>query len=376
MGVILASAFALAPRIVETSVNGVILKPPYHASPRAQLLAKRLLIIDLHADSLLWGRDLNQRSNRGHVDIPRLIEGNVALQAFTIVTKVPRGVGLNSDATGAPDDITLLAIAQLWPHSTLGSLKERALFQTERFRRTAEASKGKLTPIATRAELDRYLELRQTRPATTAGFLGVEGAHALEGNLDNLEVLYDAGVRMMSMTHFFDNDISGSSAGLRKGGLTDKGRELIRRMERKRMLVDVAHASESAIDDILATATRPIVSSHTGVKGTCNNQRNLSDRHLRAIAGTGGLIGIAYFKQAVCGQDAKAIARAVRHAVSLAGVDHVGLGSDFDGAVTAPFDTTGLALLFDALLDEGFSEEEIARIAGLNALRVLREVLP
>jgi membrane dipeptidase len=181
---------------------------------------------------------------------------------------------------------------------------------------------------------------------------------------------------MMSASHFYDTDIGGSSAGEQKGGLTEKGRDLVRRMEAKGMLVDVAHSSEKVIDDVLALAKRPVISSHTGVKATCETPRNLSDEHLRGIARTGGVIGIAYFAPAVCGTDATAIARAIRHAVTIAGIDHVALGSDFDGAITEPFDTTGLPLLYDALFAQGFSEEETAKIAGLNAQRVLRQTLP
>lgn len=140
------------------------------------------------------------------------------------------------------------------------------------------------------------------------------------------------------------------------------------------MLVDLAHASSRTIDDVLAMATRPVVVSHSGVKGTCDNSRNLSDDQLRGVARTGGVIGIAYFEVATCGTDATAIAGAIRHAVDVAGVDAVALGSDFDGAVLAPFDTTGLGLIIDALFDAGFSEEHVAKIMGGNALRVLLSV--
>ncbi len=368
--------FGFVPGIVEGAINGVRVKPPYYASQKATALAARTINIDLHADSLLWGRDLSMRSERGQVDVPRLIAGHVALQAFTIFTKSPHGLNFRRNSADAFDDGSALMFAQLAPMATWTNLTARALYAVRRFDRTVEDSRGRLVPIRSRADLEAYLKRRESEPAITAGFLGVEGAHALMGDLGNIDVLYDAGVRMMAPTHLFDNDIGGSSAGERQGGLTEKGRELIRRMQRKHMLVDVAHASESTVDDVLAVATRPVVVSHTGVKGTCDNGRNLSDRQLRAIAATGGVVGIAYFDFAVCGTDAAAIARAVRHAADVAGVDHVALGSDFDGAVITPFDSTGLPVLFDALLAAGFSEEEIARIAGGNALRVLRAELP
>jgi membrane dipeptidase len=107
------------------------------------------------------------------------------------------------------------------------------------------------------------------------------------------------------------------------------------------------------------------------VKGTCNNNRNLSDEELRAVARTGGVVGIGYWETATCGKDATAIVRAIRDAVSVVGVDHVALGSDYDGAVTAPFDVSGVALLTEALMKQGFSPDEIGKVLGGNVVRVL-----
>ncbi|MCI0486331.1 MAG: dipeptidase [Blastocatellia bacterium] len=367
--------FFVVPGYVEKGLNKTLNPPPYRASERAGELHKKLLVADLHADTLLWDRDLLERDTRGHVDIPRLIEGNVALQAFTVVTKVSSSASIDSN-DGREDDITLLAFVQLWPIAAWSSLKERALYQAKRLREISDRSNGKLTLIKTADELTAYLERRRRDSTITAGFLGIEGAQALDGDLSNIDLLFDAGFRMMAPTHFYDNDIAGSAHGMEKGGLTEKGREMIRRMEAKRMIVDLAHASQKTIDDVLAIATRPVVVSHTGVRGTCDNNRNLSDHHIKSIAATGGVIGIGYWDTAVCGQDAKAIARAIAYTAGLAGVEHIGLGSDYDGAIPAPFDTTGLVLITEALLEEGFSEAEIEMIMGGNILRVLKENLP
>ena len=142
------------------------------------------------------------------------------------------------------------------------------------------------------------------------------------------------------------------------------------------MFIDIAHASPKTIDDILAMATRPVVVSHTGVKGTCDNNRNLSDDQLRRIAATGGVIGIGFWDTAICGEDAAAIARAIKYAASIAGVEHVALGSDFDGSVKVPFDASGVPLITEALIAEGFSDNDIALIMGGNVLRLLSEYLP
>jgi microsomal dipeptidase-like Zn-dependent dipeptidase len=371
----LAAFFFIVPAQIEKSMNAVLKPPPYRASVRAGELHKKLVIVDLHADSLLWARDLLERGTRGHVDIPRLIEGNVALQAFTVVTKTPRSQNIDS-TDDSSDDITLLAIAQRWPFRTWSSFKERALYQAAKLRGFAAGSGGKLVLIETSANLASYLERRVREPEITAGFLGIEGAHALDGDLANIDTLFDAGFRMMAPTHFFDNDIAGSAHGVNKGGLTDKGREMIKRMEAKRMIVDLAHASPLAIDDVLAIATRPILVSHTGVKGICDNTRNLSDEHLKRVAATGGVIGIGYWETATCGTDARAIARAIRYTANLIGVEHVGLGSDYDGAVTEPFDTTGLVEITDALIAEAFTETEIEMIMGGNMVRLLAQSLP
>ena len=119
-----------------------------------------------------------------------------------------------------------------------------------------------------------------------------------------------------------------------------------------------------------------MVVSHTGVRGTCDNRRNLSDAQLRAVARTGGVVGIGFWDTAVCGDDARAVARAIGHAVRVAGADHVGLGSDFDGAVTTPFDASGLPQVTQALLDAGMAEDDIARVMGGNVVRLLRQSLP
>lgn len=356
-------------------MNQVYRKAPYTPTKRGAALHSGLRIVDLHADSLLWSRDLNERSSEGHVDVPRLIEGNVALQVFGVVTKTPQRMNTdrNEDTT---DDIQLLAIAQRWPPGSWVSLKARALHQAEKLEDAAEDSDGKLVFIRTRPELERFLAEREKDKGKVGALLSLEGTHALEASLDAVDELHAAGFRMLGLAHFFDNEVSGSAHGVKKEGLTELGRAVVRRMEEKGMTIDLAHSSRKTIDDVLAIATRPIVVSHTGVKGTCDNNRNLSDQQLRAIARNGGVVGIGYWDTATCGRNVKAIARAIRHAVSVAGIDHVGLGSDYDGTITAPFDTAGLVELTDALLAEGFGEGEIRKIAGENVLKVLSGNLP
>ena len=367
--------FFILPGQVEAALNGVLQPPPYTASQAASELHGAIQIADLHADPLLWGRDLLKRGTRGHVDIPRLEEGNVALQVFSVVTKSPQNLNIerNDDRS---DDITLLAIGQRWPLRTWLSLKERALYQAERLSRMAAASENRFVLIKTKRDLTRFLQRRKAEPGIVAGLLAIEGAHVLEGDPANVDALFDAGYRMMSAAHFFDTEMGGSAHGVDKGGLTDDGREMIRRMEAKKMIVDLSHGSAAQVADVLAMATRPTVVSHTGVKGTCDNTRNLSDEQLRAIAANGGLVGLGFWETAVCGADAAAIARAQRYTADLIGIDHLALGSDFDGAVETPFDASGLVKVTEAMLAAGFTNDEIGKAMGGNQIRFLLENLP
>ena len=222
------------------------------------------------------------------------------------------------------------------------------MYQARKLHELAGAAPDRLHLIKTAQDLSAYVAQRQQQPELIAGILALEGMHALEGKLENLEKLYQTGFRMMAPTHFFDNEVGGSAHGVHKGGLTDFGKRAIKRMEELGIVVDMAHASPQTVDDILRLATRPVVSSHTGVKGT----------------------------GAVCATEVRATARAMRYTADLIGVDHVALGSDFDGAITAPLDASEMAQVTAALLAEGFRADEIHKIMGGNVLRVMLAVLP
>lgn len=367
--------FLVVPREVDRRMNAVALQPPYQASGGARTLHQRLFIADLHDDALLWSRDLLRRYDYGHVDLPRLQEGRVALQVFATVTKSPRGLNYDRNPSDS-DTITALAMAQRWPPRTWNSLLERALYQGEKLHGAAARSEGRMQVVRTAGELRAVTQSNGSGGGKLAAVLATEGLHPLEGRLENVDRLHDAGFRIAGLTHFFDNELGGSAHGLRKGGLTPFGKQVVRRLEQKRMLVDLAHASPRVIDDVLAMAKRPVLVSHTGVQGTCRGPRNLSDAHLRRIAATGGVIGIGYFPGAVCGNNVAAIVYAIRYTADRVGVRHVALGSDFDGATRTVFDATGLPLLTQGLLDAGFGESDIAAIMGGNVLRLLLATLP
>ena len=366
----------IVPGIVDKDFNTSTLQPPYKVSQKGQEIYNNLpFVADLHCDALLWKRDLLEKHDHGHVDIPRMLEAQMSLQAFTIVSKTPKNMNFDNN-TGETDNITTLFIAEGRAMKTWFSLKERALDQCSRLFDFAEESNGDFRVITSSTELSSYIKDRSKNKKITAGYLGVEGMQILEGELENVDAMYDAGIRMMAPVHFFDNELGGSAHGVSKAGLTDFGKSVIKKMEEKQMIIDLAHSSPKLIDDVLAMSTRPIIVSHTGVKGTCDNVRNLSDKHLLGIAATGGLIGMAFFEPAVCGTDAQATAMAIRYAVDLIGIDHVALGSDFDGAIAMHFDVTGLPLLVDELLKLNFSETEIALIMGDNVRKFMLKNLP
>ena len=363
--------FGFLPGYVEGSMNQIDGQPLIKVSDEAKALHKTLNIVDLHSDTLMWNRDLGKRADRGHMDLPRLQEGNVALQLFSSVTKTPKGQ--NYDGNGADtDNITLLTFAQLQPVKTWRSLVERSLYHASKRDHAVSGSDGKLQAVDKAQQLDALLAARQKDRSTVGAMLTIEGLHNLEGKIENLDRLYDAGFRMAGFTHFFDNELGGSMHGLKKGGLTPFGRDILRRMEAKGMIVDIAHLSHAGVAEVLAMAKRPVVSSHGGVQATCKVNRNLTDDEVRGVAKTGGIIGIGYWEGAICSTDPRAAAKAMKHVRDLVGIQHVALGSDYDGATTVRFDTSQLAQVTQALMDEGFTPDEIRAVMGENALRVIR----
>jgi len=376
--ILIVTYFAILPYFahqLDAKMNFATKQGPYVLSDKAKTLHEDLLVADLHGDFLLWNRDFLERADRGMIDLPRLQEGNLSLQAFTIVSKVPRGLNIKKNDDSS-DQVTLLAIGQHWPFKTAFSLKERALYQAEKLHEYAARSQGQFIIVKNKKDLENFLARRKAGEKITAGFLGIEGGQVLEKDFANLQIMYDTGFRMMSLTHFFDNALGDSAHGIRQGGMSELGKKVILEMERLGMVIDLAHATPALMDEIIALTNTPLLSSHTGVKGTCDNQRNLQDKHIRAIAESGGVVAIGFWETASCGKDAAAIVRAIKYVTDLVGVDHVALGSDFDGAITAPFDSSGMGLITQGLLDAGFSESDIRKIMGENTVRVLRARFP
>jgi len=369
----LAYAYFLLPARIENSMNATVPHEAYAVSDRAKALHASLFIADLHSDALLWRRDLLERSTRGHTDLPRLRAGNVALQVFSATTKSPAGQNYERNEAGS-DRITGLAIAMRWPPRTWTSLYERAVYQLERLRRLDQS--GELMLLTDKASMREFVARRAGGDSVIGAVYLIEGAHALEGDLEKLDALFDRGLRIVALTHFFDNELGGSLHGVSDRGLTDFGRDVVRRADEKAMIIDVAHASPSMVTDVLALSKRPVILSHGGVKGVCDTARNLDDDLMKQIAAHGGLVGIGYWDAAVCDITPAGVVAAIRYAVDLLGVDHVALGSDYDGATAVTFDASELVVLTDRMLRAGFGEDEIRKVMGENVKRFLLENLP
>ena len=365
--------FGFVPQYIDKKSNTV--KVEIKKNQKSDWYDSIPFIADLHCDMLLWDRDFFERHTYGHVDLPRMQQSNMALQIFTVVSKVPKGINIekNDDKT---DQIALLSFGQLLPPRTWFGIKERALYQCQQLKNFALKSNNQFRIITSQSELKKFMADRLANNRLTAGMLGLEGAHCLEYNLDNLYKFYKAGVRYIGITHFFDNEWAGSAHGVNKGGLTEYGKQLVKKMDSLHIIIDLAHSSSKTIDDILALTERPVIVSHTGVKGVCNNQRNLYDTHLLEIGRRNGLVGIGLWETAVCGTDAKATAKSIRYVVDKIGIDKVALGSDFDGAIGTHFDITGLPLIANALESEGFNRLEVELIMGGNVRDFMLKNLP
>lgn len=377
---LVASFFFAVPVYVDGDMNQVDDGSAIAVTERAATLHASLTVVDLHNDILLWDRGLMGPQRRGHTDVTRLARGNVAVQVFSTVTKTPKRQNYERNSAST-DNITLLAVASRWPPSTYRSLLTRALHQGRKLERTAMVAPDRVILVRTAADLRNALQRRAEWKGAASekpviGFLNTEGLQAIEGRIENVDTLFAHGFRMAGLAHFFDNEIAGSAHGETKGGLTPLGRAVVLRMESLRMLVDLAHSSPAAFSEALAMASKPVVVSHVGVQATCPGPRNLTDAQLRALAANGALIGIGFWDGAVCSSSPRDVAKSIRHAVSVAGLQHVALGSDWDGATTVTVAGESVAQLTQALMDAGFTEAEIRAVMGENAVRFLLANLP
>lgn len=367
------SLFAwLGPAQIDAKMNPVTKHKTWPVSKAAQALHQSLLIGDWHSDSLLWNRDFLEAHDYGHVDLPRLQQANVAFQVLTAVTKTPSGMNYESNSTEAHDKLTTLMVAQTWPIRTWTSIFERALYQVERLQSLQERAPDQVRHIKSKQDIDDVIASRQSQTPLTGLLMGMEGAHPLEGKIENLDKLYDAGYRLIGLQHFFDNELGGSLHGESNQGLTEFGKQVVREATAKNMIIDVAHSSHQTVKDVLALADRPIVLSHTGIHKNCNSKRNIPGTLMQDITNMGGVVGIGYWADVVCDNTPKGIVKAIKAGVDLLGINHVSLGSDYDGTIESQFDTSELAALTHEMLLQGFTNDDIKKVMGENMVRVMK----
>ena len=293
-------------------------------------------------------------------------------------------------------------------------LEQRALYQAERlkafiaqsqqdYRNDPRPETRRLMLIRDAADLETLIDARTRGENVVGALIALEGAHWIGDQQPDIEAgvsaLADAGFRMLAPTHRFNNALSGAGEGCDQlAGLTEAGRAFLRKAHASDMILDLAHASDSGIAEAAATAEGPLVISHTGVRKNCDNldrcviERNMRDEDIQAIARTGGVVAIGYWPEAV-GLGMRHVVegfRNARRALSAPAfvaemkardghydpLDHISLGSDYDGAVQVPFDTAGVGYITTALARDGFSEAAVRKIAGGNACRVFATRLP
>lgn len=331
-----------------------------YGSDTARALHTEFPPIDLHADTLMWTRWKRYRMGRrnkawlprsawfGHVDIPRLQSAGAGGQFFGLVT-LPVFRRRPYHAVHCQID-NLIALCRDNPDRIVRALSAE----------DAENAK---------------------REGKIAAFLGLEGAHALLGDLHNLETLADRGVRYLGMSHFSANKACFPERGIGmrpNEGLRGFGKGLLRLCESLGVIVDLAHMNRKGFLEACASATKPMIVSHTGVSGVFPHWRNIDDTQIRAVADTGGIIGIM-FAMKFLGGGLDAVVRHMQHVLDLVGDEHVALGSDYDGMIVpVPMlaDASMLPNLTDAMIVAGWSRERIGRVLRGNVVRVLRDVPP
>jgi len=377
-------------------------------SPRALRVYREAYVIDTHNDMpsriLDDGYDADVRhppgfgKTEGNTDFPRLVESGMTAEFMSAWVDAPY-----ADRAGASFARAMQHIETI--HAFVDRHPDRLLFATTAADVRRAKAEGKIAIL-----------------------IGVEGGHAIEGSLDRLRDLHARGARYLTLTWNNGNAWAGSSIGegnTRTGGLTPFGRDVVREMNRLGMLVDLSHVSDSTFYDAIAVSTVPVIASHSSARALSDVPRNLTDDQLRAIARNGGVVNVNFYSRFIdsryragiehveetvrqaraaaraAGEDSASAAKRISamrdslaaaipptpfsvlidhidHIAKVAGVDHVGLGSDFDGVSALPVgmeDVTRLPRIAQALLDRGYSEDDVKKILGGNMLRVMTRVL-
>ena len=372
-----------------SGVGGTSNKPAsLVVSEQAMRVYREAIVVDVHNDMPSkmiddgYNPDVRHSpgfdKTQGETDLPRLIESGIT--------------GVFLSAYVDPEKWTFRTPDQSW---------KQVQVYLDSIHAFARRHPDKLTLATTAGEV-RFAK----QNGKIAVLIGVEGGHSIENSIPNLRELARRGVRYMTLTWNNGTEWAGAAAGLngtRSGGLTERGREIVREMNRLGILVDISHVSDSTFFDAVAASAYPVIASHSSARALNGHRRNMSDAQLRAVARNGGVVNVNFysaFVDPVFLQKSDSIASTVQgqanidaavralprpplsilldhfeHIIKIAGVDHVGLGSDFDGVggllPQGMDDVTRLPLIAQGLLDRGYSETDVKKVLGGNMIRVM-----
>lgn len=335
---------------------------------RARRVHEEAVVVDGHND-LPWRirgetqleispLHLDRRNEEGHTDIPRMLEGGLDVQFWSVY--------VNAEFRG--------------PEATAVQLEQ--IDVAKRFCRKYP----QLEMAYTADDVDRIVGEERI-----ACLLGMEGGHVISNSIPVLRQLYEAGARYLTLTHFRTLSWADAAGGeALHGGLSQFGEEVVREMNRLGMIVDLSHVSAQTMRDAIRVSEAPVIFSHSGARALHDHPRNVPDDVLRSLREKGGVVMVIFYpsyivpgadtlssEEAEARADVGTVADHIDHVVEVAGIDHVGLGSDFDGVSTLPRglkDVSELPNLTEELLRRGYSEEEVRKILGGNVLRVFRQV--
>jgi membrane dipeptidase len=328
-------------------------------------LHREAVVVDTHCDTLkcllpeftrprdsMWDDrsdiGMGARSNLGHVDAPRLLEGGVDCQVFAV----------SSERSRTPKH----------PLRT-------ALMMIDRFYRECEGS-GSLTPVTSSGEV-----LEAKKKGIIAGLLSIEGADIIEGRIEMLGVFHRLGVRMVGLVHSLRNQLADGVTDRRTGGgLSELGVQAVEELDRLGVIIDVSHINDEGFWDVLDQAKHPVTASHSNSRAVCGHPRNMTDEMIVALAENGGVMGMNFAPSFVHPEQAtlQGVVDHIDHIVDLVGPDHVGLGSDFDGIPSTPAgleDVTRMPGITMELVNREYSEKDIKKILGGNHLRLMKKVI-
>ena len=371
-------------------------------SERARKIHREATVVDTHVDTLqrvlIGDVDISKRTPDGHIDIPRMREGGMKAEFFSV-----------------------------WVDSVFEgpTAVKRTLDLIDAMNRVIANSPKDLQLAVNASDIERA-----NKEGKIAALMGIEGGHAIDDDLAALRLYRQLGVSYMTLTWSNPTSWADSSGNKNRDhvkapdGLNDFGRQVVREMNRIGMIVDISHVSDKTFYDVIATTSKPVIASHSSCRALCDVPRNMTDDMLRAVAKNGGVVGINFnsgfiekafnartaeyekqhqgpvinHKDYIGNPEAEAAANYkldygqpspvdpptfdmlmahIEHAIKIAGIDHVGIGSDFDGVPSLPKgmeDVTKLPRITEALLQKGYSEQDIKKVLGGNFMRVIREV--